>query len=346
MSNCKKNDLEPESVKNKYEYSKYNDQHKQKCLNCGAYGHMKNACSQPITSFGIIALQLVNDDNDKLRNIICDHLSKIEHINPSENIELNNEDSIRIVSEIQEKLRFVMITQKHSIAYMDLICGKYNDTNLEQISFIISEMSRSEINRIIEHMTDFNYLWNDVWSMNRDKPSDGTFYGFRSQKSFERERKIAGDKYEHIRTSTIIKLSDIIKHTKLSHENPEWGFPKGRRNSPIESNIECSKREFTEETGLDGSTYDVFENINQQFEKFNGSDGRSYMHKYYISMLKKNIIPIYDQNIDSQWFEIGDIGMFNINDSKQKIFDRHITRRNIMSYIFTEIVQCVINANK
>ena len=43
-------------------------------------------------------------------------------------------------------------------------------------------------------------------------------------------------------------------------KNPEWGFPKGRRNLK-ERDRECAVREFSEETGLTAEDYIIQEKI-------------------------------------------------------------------------------------
>ena len=50
----------------------------------------------------------------------------------------------------------------------------------------------------------------------------------------------------------VISLGDIIKKSTTKWTTPEWGFPKGRRNLK-ESNLDCSRREFMEETGLEST---------------------------------------------------------------------------------------------
>ena len=58
-----------------------------------------------------------------------------------------------------------------------------------------------------------------------------------------------------------IKLIDeMIKKSQTLWEEPEWEFPKGRINSN-EKHLECSIREFEEETGIKKDFINVIENI-------------------------------------------------------------------------------------
>ena len=58
-----------------------------------------------------------------------------------------------------------------------------------------------------------------------------------------------------------VSFKKLIDISPTKWKTPEWGFPKGRRNMK-ETNLECSKREFMEETGLEESEFNVFYNNN------------------------------------------------------------------------------------
>jgi 8-oxo-dGTP pyrophosphatase MutT (NUDIX family) len=47
-----------------------------------------------------------------------------------------------------------------------------------------------------------------------------------------------------------ITLQQLIQESKTTWDCPEWGFPKGRRNS-YESELNCALREYEEETGYE-----------------------------------------------------------------------------------------------
>jgi 8-oxo-dGTP pyrophosphatase MutT (NUDIX family) len=65
-------------------------------------------------------------------------------------------------------------------------------------------------------------------------------------------------------------------------DEPEWGFPKGRRNYQ-EKDYECAIREFSEETGLNVRNMKILQNILPFEEIFTGSNYKSYKHKYFIA---------------------------------------------------------------
>ena len=62
---------------------------------------------------------------------------------------------------------------------------------------------------------------------------------------------------------------------------PEWGFPKGRRNYQ-ENDYSCAIREFTEETGYKLDKFAVLQNVMPFEEIFTGSNYKSYKHRYFV----------------------------------------------------------------
>ena len=66
---------------------------------------------------------------------------------------------------------------------------------------------------------------------------------------------------------------------------PEWGFPKGRRNFQ-ENDYTCALREFNEETGIDISVLTLIQNVMPYEEIFTGSNYKSYKHKYFLTYVK------------------------------------------------------------
>ena len=64
-------------------------------------------------------------------------------------------------------------------------------------------------------------------------------------------------------------------------DEPEWGFPKGRRNHQ-EKDYDTAIREFTEETGVSQTYLKNIQNIYPFEENIMGSNYKSYKHKYYL----------------------------------------------------------------
>ena len=94
---------------------------------------------------------------------------------------------------------------------------------------------------------------------------------------------------------------------KFCYEEPEWGFPKGRRNYQ-EKDLICALREFHEETGYDKSQIKIIQNLLPIEEIYTGSNYKSYKHKYFIGQIDSNLSPLTNFGIESivEWKSLED----------------------------------------
>jgi 8-oxo-dGTP pyrophosphatase MutT (NUDIX family) len=174
----------------------------------------------------------------------------------------------------EKKLQFLMIRRKDSFGYIDFIRGKYSPYNINQMQNTINEMSIYEKNRLLDE--NFEKLWENMW-------------GNTTNSQYKNEEIISSKKIELIRNgikinNEIIKLKDIINNSNTAWLEPEWEFPKGRRNTK-EKDIDCALREFEEETGILKNKIIVIENIIPFEETFIGTNCKSYKHKYYLAYI-------------------------------------------------------------
>jgi 8-oxo-dGTP pyrophosphatase MutT (NUDIX family) len=136
---------------------------------------------------------------------------------------------------------------------------------------------------------------------------------------------------EHFNLLIKYIIPQINHRINIIYDNPEWGFPKGKRNNN-ESNLECAKREFQEETGLTDSNYTILDRLFPLIELIKGSDGINYKHIYYMAILNnnmdKNLIQL--SNINNN-FEIGDIKLFPIEKSLKIIRDYNFERIELLN---------------
>lgn len=199
---------------------------------------------------------------------------------------------------------YLLIQRKDSLGYVDFLRGKYNEHNDYQINHIISEMTDQEIDNI----TTKNYreLWDKLWNKVNEK--------------YEQKNE---DKYNYIKENK----SYLLKYN--SWTEPEWGFPKGRRNFK-EKDLECALREFEEETGYDKKYINIVKNVNPFDEIFTGSNFKSYKHKYYLAKIN------YEYSLDDVNFqksEIGNMGWFTYEDAVKKIRNYNIEKIEILTAI-------------
>ena len=116
---------------------------------------------------------------------------------------------------------------------------------------------------------------------------------------------------------------------------PEWGFPKGRRNLN-ESDIDCALREFTEETGYKGHHLTLIDNLMPFEEIFSGSNYKSYKHRYYLMCMKNNSITSY-KNYDKS--EVSKIEWKTYEECLESIRNYNLEKKQVI----TNVNYCISN---
>lgn len=169
---------------------------------------------------------------------------------------------------------YLMICRKDSLGFVEFMRGKYSLDDETNVHVLIDEMTNNEKKRLLTH--PFEKLWKALWM---DEHS----------RNYRREFEKANEKYKTILKGFMYKgahvsLPDLIVASKTSWEEPEWGFPKGRRNAR-ETDIACAKREFQEESGMPCHHSQLIENISPFCENFVGSNQVSYCHKYFLAKI-------------------------------------------------------------
>lgn len=294
-------------------YKKYIRKKKLYCSNCGKYGHKYVKCNEPITSIGIIALKL---ENDELFETSIDLFNGDETFN----IIKNNTISYNILLNLDQyknKIKFLMIRRKKTLGYIEFMRGRYELNDLLHLTHLFEQMTSDEINDITN--LDFDILWKDLWKTN----ADNKFY----KSEFENSK----NKFNQFSCNNIMK--NLLQKINLKYKTPEWGFPKGRRNY-IEKNTECAIREFKEETGLKDSDFFLAENISPLTEVFHGTNDILYKHIYYIAFCKKDISVSVNESNLIQYEEIGDIGWFDYNKCSELIRYYHNERQKVLNEVF------------
>lgn len=197
------------------------------------------------------------------------------------------------IRKVSNNYEYLCVQRKDSMGYVDILRGKYNLCNHFQLKNILAEITKSEYDRLV--INDFKTLWIKLWDIQNKKE----LIQLESNTKSNNEIKL-----------TKLKQTDIFKNFKAKFEEPEWGFPKGRRNFK-EADIDCALREFEEETGINRGKINLIENIYSLEEIFTGSNLKSYKHKYYLAYID------HDNSIDLsnyQKSEIGDIKWLSLDE--------------------------------
>ena len=158
------------------------------------------------------------DDSYK-NNIFCNNCGKSGHLFHQCKLPIT---SIGIVAirKVEKDVEILLIRRKNSLGFVDFMRGKYNINNFRYIVNLFNKMSKEEKNLILNK--DFTYLWKYLWGSNINN-------------QYKNEEKISHEKLNSLKKGIIIdnklvNISIIIENTDEEYPEPEWGFPKGRRN--------------------------------------------------------------------------------------------------------------------
>ena len=160
----------------------------------------------------------------------------------------------------------------------------------------------------------FKELWNDIW------------YSENNSKEYDK----SNIKYELIKNN----LKMYVDNSSKKYIYNEWEIPKGRRNIN-ETDKECAKREFKEETNIREDSYHLYENILPFNETYRGSNNIQYKNVYYLASVKNNIkLEINNEN-NEQIHEVKSIKWISKDMCKEYIRDYSDYKLNLLNEIFT-----------
>jgi 8-oxo-dGTP pyrophosphatase MutT (NUDIX family) len=283
------------------------------CINCGKRGHSFRECIEPITSFGIVALRFPKDSSIYKKDVLS---HTFEHIGKTE--------SDKVISHVKttEKPEILMIRRKDSLGYVEFLRGKYN--NIELIKRLIDGMTLDEKEKILKK--DFDELWDELWSGQKNKQYVSEYDSAK--------RKFTGMKTEGFEEKSMYIMEILIKDSTTVYNEPEWGFPKGRR-SVHESEFSAALREFREETGWGVYRKPPFclRNIPCVIEKYTGSNGIEYRQIYYIGICNDDSFVYIDETNKVQTREVSKIGWFNFEEANKVIRDSNPEKKNILKQL-------------
>jgi 8-oxo-dGTP pyrophosphatase MutT (NUDIX family) len=213
-----------------------------------------------------------------------------------------------------DSIQFLLIQRKDSLSFIEFIRGKYGAQNDAYMCKLLRGMTQKEQHRLLT--ATFDDLWNDIWGKSPSARSHRNDYDA-SEKRFQQIRE---------------KLPDLIRDHPTVWTEPEWGFPKGRRN-PYEMDINCAVREFQEETGLERNDFSVLQNTYTLSETFYGSNNVHYCHKYYLAICNKSVEVELDTNDIHMSREIGAIKWCTFEDAISKIRSDNNEKRDILQKV-------------
>jgi len=224
----------------------------------------------------------------------------------------------------ENKCQYLMIKRKHSLGFVEFVRGKYPINNYEYLINIFNEMTIYEREKI--RISTFDELWDYLW-------------GEQMGVQYRVEEKTSNEKYHALQLGVEYynkkyNLETILSEINSTWSDPEWGFPKGRRNYQ-EKDLNCALREFEEETGYVKSDAHLVQNIIPYEEIFTGSNMKSYKHKYFVCHIDSHVKPtnMYQET------EIGDVKWLTYEDCIKIIRPYNLEKLAILKKLNTVLKQ-------
>ena len=243
----------------------------------------------------------------------------------------------KIINEIPY---YCLICRKDSFTYSEFIRGKYQLEDIDTIKRMLLYMTIEEHKKICSN--DFDTLWRSLWLLDKKNPICHGFKRDFNQSRYKFDTLTKGY-YTTVhfslgkREKQFIKLENLISEIRTSSFiEPEWGFPKGKKNKN-ESPIDCAKRELLEETNIIISDKEL--NIETQYEeKFIADNSLEYSHIYYTYECLPETKLEYDSTNIHQLTEISKIEWLTYEDAIHKIRKYNIEKKDVLTKIHTTIM--------
>ena len=342
------------------------------CANCGKLGHEFKLCKEPITSYGIINIDIVDNSSETLvikdkfstkkntyykiistkypeiKCYISDNIKLSEDDDgvyklDNDNIPYQEEEHIQKFCYYKDKILFMMVSRKFSLGFIEFIRGKYSVSDSKSIIKLFEQMYEDEIKYISKNQYD-NILY---YFLNRNNEPKEKVLNRIYEGKYSNEYCEAKIKFNMLRDPSIDENNDVqldldfyTKYIRPKFKKPEWGFPKGRRDKRTEENLSCACREFEEETGYKKDEYNVLNKIEPIEEKLVGTNGISYKHIYYLAMNnceKQHLLGSFDS------YEIGEIRWFTYDEAMAHIRPYHMEKKRILTRVYLFLLNYLIH---
>tara|TARA_Y100000389_G_scaffold93669_2_gene90334 strand:- start:3761 stop:4504 length:744 start_codon:yes stop_codon:yes gene_type:complete len=232
--------------------------------------------------------------------LYCNNCGKQGHLYHDCKIPITSIGIILFQKMKNNEFKYLMIRRKDSFGICDFYRCKYQINSIDFIQNIIDEMTISEKEMLINNLINNNF-------------NEGQLRKFNNLKLLFKEN------YD-----IDLDLVELLRQSKTRYTEPEWGFPKGRRNNQ-EKDLECALREFNEETGISINDIKLLENIIPYEEIFIGSNLKSYKHKYYLAYSDKKL------NLENyQETEVSQIEFKTLNDCLNTIRPYNLEKKQLL----------------
>tara|TARA_Y100000992_G_C21272173_1_gene497570 strand:- start:1994 stop:2803 length:810 start_codon:yes stop_codon:yes gene_type:complete len=257
-----------------------------------------------------------------MNDYYCNNCGKIGHLYNQCKLPITSIGFI-VFRIFNKQMQYLMIRRKDTLGFIDFMRGKYSINNKSYILNMLNQMTIKEKQSLLEN--NFSELWYHIWG----KEKLSSQYKSEEISSQEKYNLLKNGVYQD--NEKLYDLNSLIEESNKEEKwnEPEWGFPKGRRNFQ-EKDFACALREFTEETGIHSNYLTNIQNILPFEEVFTGSNYKSYKHKYYVAFCKNSDSVQMDAY---QTSEVSSMQWFSFEDCNKIIRPYNLEKKRMLSKI-------------
>lgn len=243
----------------------------------------------------------------------------------------------------------LMVKKRYTYHFFSFVFGYYKKYNNKQLQYLFNNMTFGEKIDILS--MKFSNMWYRLWICDPEKNYNiNSLYDNSNIDQHQQSLKCYFRKKSKFET---IFLRDGGKRLKRlinssSTAVTPWEIPKGGMNSN-ELELECAKREFEEETGINSDKYTILWNINP-ITVSHKDDDIVYCSVYHIAYLNNDSNWRPKIKFDTchqlteieqvRWVSLNEIKFLNLNEESQKRLIKNYKKiiyhfkKNIKSYYY------------
>lgn len=229
-------------------------------------------------------------------------------------------------------LNYLLICRRFSLSYIEFIRGRYKIFDSNILFNLFKHMTIYERNDILTK--DFDTLWDALWINNKYKKTDPRSDYIKGKEKFILLKEGIIIPFQCIK----ISLEYLTRNSYSIYTEPEWDFPKGRRNTS-ENDYDCALREFSEETNFKKSNIKIHKDLGEFVEIHRGTNGIRYRTIYFLGeFVGKDSTPVIDEKNKHQAMEISQIGWYNFEDGMGKFREYDDEKKNVISNVYKKLM--------
>ena len=232
---------------------------------------------------------------------------------------------------VDDQPRYLMIQRKFTPCYVELIRGKYRQQPIDYLKMLIEGLSYNERRSLLT--LTFEELWDRLWP-----PMNETECPTRERHFYEAKQLFLDLIKGYTRDEMFLSMDGLLDAIPITYQEAEWGFPKGRREHQ-ERDIECSLREFQEETGIRPEQYQIVSRSRPYVEDFAGTNEIAYRHIYYLGYSPEYFPVWVDPRKPTVMAEIQKIGWFTVEECLSLIRPYHQAKKEMLQQLHEDIMK-------